>query len=475
MAAFNSLAQALKEVHKETATVDLTGVDIRDAGVSDLAFALRKCSNVRELILSDCKLGPKAAVHLATFLKYNKTVTRLYLQHNPGLGDKGIEEISLVLKANKSLEVLNLSGCAMTDTGAAALAGQLPNAANLKKLYLYNNEIGYTGALALAKLIRERPAALQELFMWDNPVGEDGLDALKEAYESARIVMKDTGLPFLQLVTGLKNEKVAKKKAPEVKRNFKVPTKPGQDKGPIIDDSSTGDFASLRAKAQTLEAPADEIAKAAKGAPPPQISLVDPPKKVEPAPAVEEKKGPAVVPSSLMRARANLFESPSLAAQHKASSAPETSCSSPRKPIDVGGGGLVTRMRAQASEANKANTPARMPRKNEMEAAHAPQKFSLVPTGPPESSTASAIDEKTAATPSKIAEESEPVEREEAKMVLVDEVQAVGEEEEEEEKVVDDDDDATAAALAADAAKLEAEIAALQEQLVAGNIPHKAS
>lgn len=220
MAAFTSLAQALKELNKDTKVVNLTGVDVRDAGFSDLAFALRKCSAVSELILCDCKLGPQAAVHLATYLKYNKTVTRLYLQHNPRLGDKGIEEISLVLKVNKFLQVLNLSGCAVTDTGAAVLAENLPHATSLKKVYLYNNNIGYIGALALAELIKEHPAALQELFMWDNPITEPGLEALRDSYESAREIMKDTGLPFLQLVTGLKNEKVAKKKAPDVKRNF---------------------------------------------------------------------------------------------------------------------------------------------------------------------------------------------------------------------------------------------------------------
>ena len=72
MVEFTSLAQALKELTKDTKVVNLTGVDVRDAGISDLAFALRKCTSVTELILSDCKLGPQAAVHLSTFLKYNK-------------------------------------------------------------------------------------------------------------------------------------------------------------------------------------------------------------------------------------------------------------------------------------------------------------------------------------------------------------------------------------------------------------------
>ena len=439
MAAFTSLAHAIKEltVNKDTKVVNLTGVDVRDAGFSDLAFALRKCSAVRELILSDCKLGPQAAVHLATFLKYNKTVTRLYLQHNPGLGDKGIEEIALVLKVNKFLQVLNLSGCAVTDTGAAALAENLPHATSLKKVYLYNNNIGYIGALALAELIQEHPAALEELFMWDNPITEPGLEALRDSYESAREIMKDTGLPFLQLVTGLKNEKVAKKKAPADKRNYKVPTKPGQDKGPIIDDSSTGDFAALRAKAQSLESSGEPNTPVKRG-PPPKISLIDLPKNAEPE--IDVKKSLANV---------HLFENPALASQHRSSSFPEKDHTLLPQKLTVQTMVLES-VTSPMSPSTNNTTILPDTRRKDMELAHAPQKYSPLIT--------------TTTDSGKIGQSSMNDNPEDSKRIALDDYGN--------DLSDGDSDDAASTDIAAEAAKLEEEIAALQEQLAAkkGNI-----
>ena len=436
MAAFQSLAQALKELNKDSTVVNLTGVELRDAGVSDLAFALRKCTKVKELILSDTKLGPQAAVHLSTFLKYNKTVTRLYLQHNPGLGDKGLEELAGVLQKNKSLEVLNLAGCAVTDIGAAALAEYLPNTTNLKKLYLYNNEIGYIGAMALAELIENHPALLQELFLWDNPLTDAGLEALEDAYDTTR--NPQDGIPRIQLVTGLRNEKVAKKKAPAVKRNFKIPTKGDPNEGPQIDSSKPGDFAQLRAKAQELETAPEIPAPISPTRRRPQpISLP-----VETAPSsstVQENKPPMVVSSALLKARANMFEQQDPAS---ASVSPKIN-----KTI-VGQSGLVAKMRAQAESST--NTPVvgrnTRPTHGAMQDAHfSPQKFKLSIGDMGESPI-----KKTPVNPPK-----------------PEEVEDDDDDDDDDEEGVLETDPEEDAALAAETAKLEAEIEALKRQLAA--------
>jgi hypothetical protein len=217
-----TLNDALKilQSDKNLTVCNVTGVELRDAGVSDLVFALRK-TKVQQLILSNCKIGIQGIVHLTTFLKYNKTLQRLYLQHNPDIGDKGIEELAKVIQQNKNLSVLNIAACNVGDVGAAAIAEILQeNKCSLQKLYLYNNKIGSLGASALAEMIPTN-SILMELFLWDNPLTDEGLDILKDAYDAAG-KGKENERRML-LMTGLKNSQVSKKKAPEVKRNYKLP------------------------------------------------------------------------------------------------------------------------------------------------------------------------------------------------------------------------------------------------------------
>lgn len=254
---YTSLSAALKDLkeRKNLTKVDLTNVDVRDAGLSDLLFVLRKQTGLRELILANCGLGVPAARHLATFLKYNKSVSRLYLQHNKRLGDEGIEELATALKSNKNVEVLNLANCNVGNVGAAALC---ENAGSIKKLYLYNNQIEAIGATAMAEMILKKTTLL-ELFAWDNPLSEKGLDALKEAHMTMCKEASDKGpfCPRLNLVVGLRNEKIAKKKAPATKRNFTVPK--DREKSTDIDTSNPGEFASLKAQAQSLAGESIEV------------------------------------------------------------------------------------------------------------------------------------------------------------------------------------------------------------------------
>lgn len=188
MTSFCSLQQALTSIEEsaDLTVCDLTGVEVRDAGVSDLLFKLRK-TKIRELILANCKIGKQGAIHLGTFLKYNKTVTRLYLQHNPDLGDDGIEELVNAIHANKTLQVLNVANCGIGDIGAAALSEHI--SPQIQKLFLYDNKIGNLGASALAEMItsKEKGTCLQECYVWDNKIGDDGREALEEAYETVKV------------------------------------------------------------------------------------------------------------------------------------------------------------------------------------------------------------------------------------------------------------------------------------------------
>ena len=74
---------------------------------------------------------------------------------------------------------LALGSMQMGDAGAAALAAALGRGAllRLKYLNLSGSGIGDAGLVALAPALRQRPA-LEELALWNNPLGDEGLAAL---------------------------------------------------------------------------------------------------------------------------------------------------------------------------------------------------------------------------------------------------------------------------------------------------------
>ena len=75
--------------------------------------------------------------------------------------------------------MLNLYSTPVRDAGASALAAALGRGAlpRLEDLILRNTAIGDAGLVALAPALRRRPA-LENINLWKNPFGDEGLAAL---------------------------------------------------------------------------------------------------------------------------------------------------------------------------------------------------------------------------------------------------------------------------------------------------------
>uniref|UniRef100_A0A673K4M3 NACHT LRR and PYD domain-containing protein n=1 Tax=Sinocyclocheilus rhinocerous TaxID=307959 RepID=A0A673K4M3_9TELE len=116
--------QKLLPVVKESRSVQLCDCDITDEGCAALASALRSdSSQLRELNLSEIKLG-----------------------------DSGVKQLSAGLEnLHCKLEILWLRNCGVTDKGCAALASALSlNPSHLRKLDLSMNELGNSGVNLLS-------------------------------------------------------------------------------------------------------------------------------------------------------------------------------------------------------------------------------------------------------------------------------------------------------------------------------------
>ena len=108
--------------------------------------------------------------------------TKLVLDNN-NIGDSGAVAIAEALKNNTALTWLYLGYNTIGDSGAAALAKALKSNTALTRLDLDYNNIGDSGAAALAEELKSN-TALTELRLDYNNIGDSGAAALAEALKS---------------------------------------------------------------------------------------------------------------------------------------------------------------------------------------------------------------------------------------------------------------------------------------------------
>ena len=140
---------------------------------SSLCTALKCCTNLQTLDLSDNSIGSDGAVVLAERLKCGTN-----LQYNC-IGSDGAVALAEGLKCCTNLHTLNLSYNSIGSDGGMALAEGLKCCTNLQTLYLSYNSIGSNGGVALAEGLK-CCTNLQTLCLSYNNIGSDGAVALAE-------------------------------------------------------------------------------------------------------------------------------------------------------------------------------------------------------------------------------------------------------------------------------------------------------
>ena len=148
-----------------------------------LKAGMRSCKELREakrVHWQDKGLFAADLVLLGTLGSVLPALERLVL-YEPASGPDGVQRLAAGLGAGAlpAVTELRIVGTHVGDAGASALAAALGQGAlpRLKTLSLVDAAIGDAGLVALAPALRRRPA-LQSLYLFNNPFGDEGIAAL---------------------------------------------------------------------------------------------------------------------------------------------------------------------------------------------------------------------------------------------------------------------------------------------------------
>eukprot|EP00964_Phaeocystis_antarctica_P017122 scaffold9445_cov59-Phaeocystis_antarctica.AAC.5 len=179
-----ALSSASNELRTATqALLQQLRADHEVAAALCLKVGLRSCKELREAKKVDWCYNGLSADDLAlvgTLGSVLPALEKLVLRE-PAAGPDGVQRLAAGLSAGAlpAVTYFQVVDMHMGNAGASALAAALGRGAlpRLKVLELYNAAIGDTGLVALAPALRRLPA-LEELFLNDNPFGDEGLAAL---------------------------------------------------------------------------------------------------------------------------------------------------------------------------------------------------------------------------------------------------------------------------------------------------------
>ncbi len=159
---------------------------LSDKGVMAIGAALAESSGVvlQTLGVGNHDVGVRGCVALADALRARHcSLTTLYLEKNPAIGDEGLQVLADALGTNVRLEKLVLGSNNIGNRGVTALAEALRKNRSLRSLALHDNKISSTGCGALATLVAEsRNKSLSTIALNNNSrIGDDGAIAFSHA------------------------------------------------------------------------------------------------------------------------------------------------------------------------------------------------------------------------------------------------------------------------------------------------------
>jgi Ran GTPase-activating protein (RanGAP) involved in mRNA processing and transport len=117
-----SLAQILTSNNQTLEVLGLNSIGLTDVGAEDLAAMLQKNHTLTCLQLQGNEIGDRGVQYLADALtKYNTTLKQLEMAENKFVSDSSVDFLVEMIKTNRSLQVLDIRLCNISDSGKAKL------------------------------------------------------------------------------------------------------------------------------------------------------------------------------------------------------------------------------------------------------------------------------------------------------------------------------------------------------------------
>ena len=162
--------------------LDLRGNFIGMDGARVLLEALQSHPTLVSLDLSENSLGTESGPSVQQFLECNSTLEFLGLSGNELGFEQGLDCVLQGLRANHSLQSLDISRNRLRDAGAIKVSDFLSTNPMLKKLDLSWEGIGKDGIVALSAGLREN-RRLRTLILMDNNIEDPEAEVLTQALE----------------------------------------------------------------------------------------------------------------------------------------------------------------------------------------------------------------------------------------------------------------------------------------------------
>jgi Leucine-rich repeat (LRR) protein len=162
-------------------SLDLADNDLGSTALAELAPALYHNTSIKVLDMSDNNLNDmESAELLRDILRRNKTMTTLGLSGNKfGKTPGAVECIADGLGRNSTLLKIDLTWCGLGDGGVSILAKTLGSRnTTLQKLTLDDNSMTSTGVGVLLETMEQSSNCITDLDLRDNPIGIEGASLL---------------------------------------------------------------------------------------------------------------------------------------------------------------------------------------------------------------------------------------------------------------------------------------------------------